>query len=690
MAAGKKRGKKEPEEKNTNTPSIERSLREDAEEQLTRNVERSPGLDRQSTEELIHELQVHQIELEMQAEELRKAHLILEESRNRYIDLYEFAPTGYLTFTDKALITDVNLTAAVLLGVERNEIINHGIGRFIVPTDHETWDQYFMDVRNRGEKQVCALMLTRGDGSLFPARLEGVRTSSSNGTTTVRIAFSDITDIWQIEALKESESFNRSLVESLPDYIIVYGPDGKILYANPATVRAFGYTMEELAGTSVLSYIAPECHDEVPANMAARLDGHDPPDYEMVIIAKDGQRKTVIAKGTLVHYNDGPAILLLLIDITERKRSEEALRMSESKINAMLQSVADSMSMMDKDLNIIWANETSRQYFGEDLVGRKCYEAYHQRQNPCEPYPCITLRAFHDGKVHRHETTVVDTQGQTHFFECSANVALKDENGEPVAVLEISRDITERKRAEAALKEREQFIQEIIHNAKEGIIVYDRNFNYRVWNPFMESITGISATGALGNNAIDLFPHLKEQKIHILLQRALSGETVQSPDTPYHVPQSRKSGWVSGIYSPHFNDQGVIVGVVGIIHDITDWKKADDALRESEGTFKALAENANDGILVAVTEDAHTYANRRVCEMLGYSVAELQKSSIKDLVVPDEAATLIERFRKRLLGEDIPQQYVTSLLHKDGKIVPVEISAAKTSWHGQPADLVII
>jgi PAS domain S-box-containing protein len=132
------------------------------------------------------------------------------------------------------------------------------------------------------------------------------------------------------------------------------------------------------------------------------------------------------------------------------------------------------------------------------------------------------------------------------------------------------------------------------------------------------------------------------------------------------------------------------VGVIGIIHDITDWKKADDALRESEGTFKALAENANDGILVAVTEEAHTYANRRVCEMLGYSVTELQKSSIKDLVVPDEAATLIERFRKRLLGEDIPQQYVTSLLHKDGKNVPVEISAAKTSWHGQPADLVII
>ncbi|MEI6293663.1 MAG: PAS domain S-box protein, partial [Methanomicrobiales archaeon] len=161
------------------------------------------------------------------------AQFALEESRDRYIDLYEFAPTGYLTFTDKALITVVNLTAAVLLGVERNDLVNHGLGRFIAPGDHEVWDQYFTDLLNQGKKLTCTLTLMRGDGSTFPARLEGVRTSSSGGTTTIRIAISDITDIWQITALQEREEKYRRLFETAQDGIIIVEEEtGKIIDVN--------------------------------------------------------------------------------------------------------------------------------------------------------------------------------------------------------------------------------------------------------------------------------------------------------------------------------------------------------------------------------------------------------------------------------------------------------------------------
>ncbi|MDP2796731.1 MAG: PAS domain S-box protein, partial [Methanoregula sp.] len=116
----------------------------------------------------------------------------------------------------------------------------------------------------------------------------------------------------------------------------------------------------------------------------------------------------------------------------------------------------------------------------------------------------------------------------------------------------------------------------------------------------------------------------------------------------------------------------------------------DRKLKESEETFKALAKNANDGILVSVADGAYTYANIRAGEITGYSVAELLKTSIMDLAAPDEVKNLMERFRKRLAGEDIPQQYETLIIRKDGKSVPIEFTAAKTSWHGQPADLVII
>ncbi|PKL58212.1 MAG: hypothetical protein CVV34_03510, partial [Methanomicrobiales archaeon HGW-Methanomicrobiales-5] len=108
--------KKGPEKKKVKTLPDARSIRDASEQKLLDSNGEAGDLNGQTPEQLVHELRVHQIELEMQAEELKRAHLALEESRNKYLDLYDFAPLGYLTFNDKARITDANLTAATLLG----------------------------------------------------------------------------------------------------------------------------------------------------------------------------------------------------------------------------------------------------------------------------------------------------------------------------------------------------------------------------------------------------------------------------------------------------------------------------------------------------------------------------------------------------------------------------------------------
>ena len=138
--------------------------------------------------------------LETQAEELRRAHVALEESRDKYLDLYEFAPTGYFTLTDKALIAGVNLTGAMLLGVERGNLLNTPFSKFVAAQDSDQWHLYFIHVREDLEKQTCTLMLKRGDGSAFPARLESIQlTGLSDGVTTVRVAVSDVSDIRNME-----------------------------------------------------------------------------------------------------------------------------------------------------------------------------------------------------------------------------------------------------------------------------------------------------------------------------------------------------------------------------------------------------------------------------------------------------------------------------------------------------------
>jgi len=115
-------------------------------------------------------------------------------------------------------------------------------------------------------------------------------------------------------------------------------------------------------------------------------------------------------------------------------------------------------------------------------------------------------------------------------------------------------------------------------------------------------------------------------------------------------------------------------------------------LMENHDNFKALAENANDGILVATGQGKHIYANKKASEITGYSLQELLEVRMKDLAHPDELKIkkITNRLKERLEGEAVPRRYETAILKKDGKKVPVEITGAKTSWHGQPSDIVII
>lgn len=111
---------------------------------------------------------------------------------------------------------------------------------------------------------------------------------------------------------------------------------------------------------------------------------------------------------------------------------------------------------------------------------------------------------------------------------------------------------------------------------------------------------------------------------------------------------------------------------------------------ESNDNFRALAENANDGILIATGKGEHVYANKRAAEITGFSIQELLEIRMQDLAHPDELKKIKRRLKKRLEEKPVPVFYETAILRKDGKKAPVEISGAKTSWQGQPADIVII
>jgi PAS domain S-box-containing protein len=169
-------------------------LRATAEEQFAASPVPSEAIGEETPEQLIHELRVHQVELEMQNDELRAAQLALEDSRGKYIDLFDFAPVGYFTLTREDLIAEANLTGAALLGVVRHNLVNHRFGRFVAPEDLARWDRHLSGVFERGTEQNCELALRREDGSTFHARLDSSRTDASGAVPLVRTAVSDVTE----------------------------------------------------------------------------------------------------------------------------------------------------------------------------------------------------------------------------------------------------------------------------------------------------------------------------------------------------------------------------------------------------------------------------------------------------------------------------------------------------------------
>lgn len=184
----------------------------------------------------------------------------------------------------------------------------------------------------------------------------------------------------------------------------------------------------------------------------------------------------------------------------QRKQPEVVLRVSEEKLDALLKAIPDDIAVIDNDLNIIWTNDVARETFGQDIVGRKCYEVYHKRNKPCEPYPCPTLQAFQDGKIHEYETQVTGKDGKSRCFHCIANVALRDEDGTPTGVLEICRDITKFKQTEEALRISESKYSDLVQQSPDAVISLDKFGNFLSFNPAAERLSGFSAEEVIGRH----------------------------------------------------------------------------------------------------------------------------------------------------------------------------------------------
>jgi len=335
-------------------------LRKKAEVRLARAPMKKISV--KSAEALLHELRVHQIELEMQNEELRRAQVALEESRDHYIEFYDFAPVGYITLTDKGLIEEINLTGAAMFGMERNKLLHQRFAHFIVPKDNDHYHQYFVNLLKSDEKKVCELLLKRGDGSSFPAQLDCIRLNREGKSPLVRIVLNDITERKEIdEVVREQEEFFRLIAENTEDFIAVLDLEGRRLYNNPAYGRLFG-DIEKLKGTDSFAEIHPDDREHVKRIFHETVQSGSGLSTNFRFVLPDGSIRYMESHGGLIRNTHGQPMRVVVVsrDVTARKKAEDIIR--KLAFYDELTNQANRRLLFDRLMQSMAASKRSGQY----------------------------------------------------------------------------------------------------------------------------------------------------------------------------------------------------------------------------------------------------------------------------------------------------------------------------------------
>jgi chemotaxis family two-component system sensor kinase Cph1 len=287
--------------------------------------------------DVIYELRVHQIELEIQNEELREAQIKSEDSKREYFDLYNFAPLGYFTLNKEGIILQVNIAGATLLGVERINLNKTAFIQYIALDYRNQFHHHIKRVSETGTKQTVELKLINRDNDSFYTHLETVMIEDSYGNfKEFRIAIININDLKNTEmALKESEETYREIFVKNPSVMILIDPvNNNILDANPAAINYYGYSLEQLLKMKISDINASDAsvvQDEMQETIPQQKDH-----FTIKHRLADGKIRDVDVHIGYIGYKGKNIICAIIIDITLQKKTEITLAQRNANINKML------------------------------------------------------------------------------------------------------------------------------------------------------------------------------------------------------------------------------------------------------------------------------------------------------------------------------------------------------------------
>jgi len=365
--------------------------------------------------------------------------------------------------------------------------------------------------------------------------------------------------------------------------------------------------------------------------------------------------------------------------LIQRRHAFHSLQKSEGEMSLILESLDELITFQDRKFRIIWANRAAAESVGKktsELIGRFCYEVWHGRDRACDP--CPVAKAISTGKSQKGEVTTPDGRGWL-----IGGYPVRDRKGNITGAVEITREVTERKRRESELAHHDL----VYRSMQEAVLTFDRQGRIVDANPATENILGWSREELRGRKAEMLNPPRRARPLTAEILRSLKEKGDWKGKLPI-VTRSGELRHMSTIISSLRDQSGNWIGNIGINRDITDRVAAEEALARQERHYRTLFNTSPSPISLVNGDGKIVNVNTAFCEVTGYSRKEVLGLEVRNFSVSDSAKDIKKNIHRILAGETL--RHIVINRRKDGTECSLDLNETRiTLPDGKPGILCI-
>lgn len=570
------------------------------------------------------------------------------ESDNRLKIITESSLDAIILMDNSGNITFWNPAAETLLGYSNEEAIGQNLHKLLAPAKYiEDQEKAFEIFRQTGDgpviNKVLELEAVRRDGKEISVELSISRIkidSKWNALGFIR----DISQRKQAEiSLRRSERKFQNLIENINDVVYEVDTQGNIKFISSPIERIIGYKPGEIIGKNFLDFVGENA--EYLKKRLLLLNEKPEINNDYKVKSKSGEdrwvrlsTKAIIRNGKLVGGTG------TLVDITPTKLIELELQKSEALYRSIMQATPDTITITDLNGHILFSSPSAMKMFGvndpELLENKQMFDFLDKRSHPRAMEAIVEMQ--HGIFSGAEEYIGLKADGTSFDIEVNGDF-IRDENGQPINMIFVIREISDRKKAEQALQESQNNYRRLVENINDVVFEITLNGTIKYVSPSVERIMNVKSEELIGQNFLEFVcPDDRE-----IVSKTFSSKSFDLlPTTEYrYLANDGKIYWAHVSAQYLYDENNQIIGRSGILHDITERKLAEEKLRQSEESFRHMVENINDVVYEVGIDGMVKYVSPSIERFLGYKPEELIGQNFFDHMHEDDLSAIAQRLK---------------------------------------------